>query len=197
VLAYSIWSIVIAIPVGGALVNQALQSLAVLLVMRWRGKVVDFGKVKESALILLSGAAFSMTLAALLPVAYYELPPLPFIALSSLAVLLALMFRMSELSQRALERRVEEMATLNSIGQSIASSLAMSDLMQGLYEQVSRLMEVHFFYVALYTSDIPRVLTFPFAIRNGQRMAVEAVPNIYGVVEHIMSTAVPCWFVVP
>jgi GAF domain-containing protein len=182
----------LAIPVGGMLVvNQALQSLAVLLIMRWRGQIVDFSRVKESAFILFSSACFSMTTAALLPVAYYELPPFPFLALAGVAVLLALLFRVFEQSQRALERRVEEMATLNSIGQSISSSLAMSDLMQGLYQQISRLMEVHAFYVALYTGDMPRVLTFPFAVRNGQRVAIEAVPNIYGVVEHITSTRSP------
>jgi PAS domain S-box-containing protein len=136
------------------------------------------------------GEFFSLPLALLLPIAFYELPPLAFLLLVGTAVLAAFLFRVTERSRSALERRVEELATLNQIGHSMASSLAMDDLMQGIYNQVSALMEAPYFYIALYSADT-QTLNFPFAVRDGQKVTQEPYQSVNGPVEYIFRTREP------
>src|SRR5258706_3562432 len=136
------------------------------------------------------GEVFSLPLAVLLPVAYYDLPPLAFLILVFGAVAIAILFRLSEQSRRALERRINELATLNKIGQSIASSLAMNDLMQGIYNQVSALMDVTGFYIALYSGET-QGLTFPFALMHGQPVKLEDVAHSTGINNYIIYTRQP------
>lgn len=139
---------------------------------------------------LMMGEFFSLPLALLLPIAFYELPPLAFLLLVGTAVLAAFLFRVTERSRSALERRVEELATLNEIGHSMASSLAMDDLMQSIYNQVAALMEASYFYIALYSADT-QTLNFPFAVRDGQKVTQEPYQSVNGPVEYIFRTREP------
>jgi GAF domain-containing protein len=105
-------------------------------------------------------------------------------------VVAALLFHLTKRSRRALEQRVEELATLNSVGQAISSSLAQPDLLQILSDEVRRLMNPPTFYVALYAPDT-QVLTFPFVIHNGVRAYWTPRLSGTGEPEYIIKTRRP------
>jgi two-component system, NtrC family, sensor histidine kinase KinB len=184
------WSQLV-IPVGALLLaNLVLYNLMVAVASGWIGRFTEPAVVREAVPNLIAGEIFSLPLAVLLPVAYYELPPIAFLILVGMTVMAALLFRLSEQSRWALERRIDELATLNSIGQSMASSLAMNDLMQSIYNQVARLMDTPFFYIALYSADT-QTLTFPFAMRDGKRITLEPYQSMNGVIEYVIRSAEP------
>ena len=139
-------------------------------------------------LILCQICALPLTL--LLPVAYYELPLLAFVLLVVAVIVAGVLFQRSERSRRALEQRVGELATLNSFGPTISSSLTMVDLMQSIHARVSDLMDVPFFYIALYATET-QTLSFPFAMRDGKPIPLEPYQIADGVNEYIIRTGKP------
>jgi PAS domain S-box-containing protein len=184
------WSRLV-VPVGVMLIASLfLYNLLIAIVAGWIGRSTNTAELREAAPKLVAGEVFSLPLTLLLPIAYYELPPVAFLMLVGGTVLAALLFRLSERARWALERRVGELATLNGIGQSMASSLAMNDLMQSIYEQVAKLMDTPFFYIALFSADT-QMLTFPFAVRRGERITLEPYQSNHGVIEHIIRNGEP------
>lgn len=66
------------------------------------------------------------------------------------------------------QRRAEHMATLNRIGLAITAGLDLGEVLQALYEQLSRIMDVGAFYVALYDEETG-IIDFPLLTgRDGQ-----------------------------
>src|SRR5262249_20480925 len=159
-----LWAPFVAMFVANVIIHE------LLLVGRvyWSGNILDLRKISEAMPALIFGEVFSLPLALLLPISYYMLSPAAFLLLVGGAIMAAVLFRAAERSRWALERRIVELATLNSVGQSLTSSLNMPDLMQSVYDQVARLMEVNVFYIALYDAESQGV-TFPFMIRDGVR----------------------------
>jgi signal transduction histidine kinase/ActR/RegA family two-component response regulator len=72
------------------------------------------------------------------------------------------------------QRRAEQMATVNRIGLSINSDLDMKGVLRALYEQISRMLEIDSFYVALYDAATG-VIEFPLLV--GLEGAVELAPR--------------------
>ncbi|MEP7286659.1 MAG: GAF domain-containing protein [Chloroflexota bacterium] len=174
------------VPIGGMFaVNVIVYQLLLAARVRWLGGTLQ--QFQASFPALLFGQAFSLPIAMLMPIIYYNVKISAFLLLAIVTVLAAILFRVSERSRGALERRIVEMATLNSIGQSLATRLDMPDLMQGIYEQVMRLLEVDLFYIALYVPDMEAV-TFPFVMEKGRRVQWETRQNANGLSEYIMST---------
>ncbi len=184
------WSRLV-VPIGALLViSLFLYNLLVAVVAGWIGRSVETSELKEAAPKLVAGEIFSLPLTLVLPIAYYELPSVAFLMLIGGTILAALTFRLSERARWALERRIGELATLNSVGQSMASSLAMNDLMQSIYDQVARLIDTPFFHISLYAADA-QSLTFPFAVRHGERVTLEPHQSLNGVIEYIIRTGKP------
>ena len=67
-----------------------------------------------------------------------------------------------------LERRSQEFNALNQISHSLNSTLDLENLLKAIHEQVTRLLGVDNFYVALYDSGIHQIW-YPLAVKNGQR----------------------------
>jgi signal transduction histidine kinase len=88
-----------------------------------------------------------------------------------------------------LERRVEELAVLNEIGQAISSALQLDQLLQAIYEQASRLMDTANFYIALCEEE--DIISFPFAVEGGQRVEWPARRAGKGVTEYIIRRKQP------
>ena len=143
----------------------------VLVFARAYGAVNDFdpSKLSEALPGLFFGEVFSFLLAVILAIAYYELPATTFLLLLLGSTIAGYIFRISERTRWTLERRSIELDMLNSIGQSLTTNLDMTDLMQSIYNQVSRLMEADMFYTALYNAE-SQTLNFPLLIRNGKRV---------------------------
>ena len=128
--------------------------------------------------------------ALLVAVAYIDGDTGTLASLTGGLIVAALLLRILERSQRAIERRIDELATLNSIGQALSSSLALPDLLQSIYEQVTRLIQAPTFYIALYDAE-SRQISFPLYVRRNHPINRESRPLGNGVTEHIIRTGAP------
>ncbi|HRE47011.1 MAG TPA: GAF domain-containing protein [Aggregatilineales bacterium] len=113
-----------------------------------------------------------------------------FILLSMGSLLIAALFRSAESSRRELEQRIEEMATINRIGQALSATLAPEDLMQKIYEQIHALVGAPLFYIALVDHETD-VISFPLAMFNGIRQAWEPRQMTNGITEYVIRTGKP------
>jgi len=170
--------------------DLALYSVAMILCVVWQPGLIRMGDLRETLPVLVGGEMIAMLMALLIAIAHYELPPFTFLLLIGGTIIVAMLFRLSERSRWALERRVDELATLNRIGQSIAASLSTPELLQSVYTQVTLLIKNDLFYIALYSADT-QTLTFPFAVREGHPATIESAIQVYGRVEHIMRNRAP------
>jgi PAS domain S-box-containing protein len=117
-------------------------------------------------------------------VALLEFLPLPFIIFAAMAyatnpvgTLLALLglpsilaFILSGMSATSAElgRRLQELATINQVSQVLRSTLNLDSLLNVIHQQVTALLNVDNFYVALYNPNDQR-LWYPLAVKHGQR----------------------------
>ncbi|MFQ3535743.1 MAG: GAF domain-containing protein [Aggregatilineales bacterium] len=108
--------------------------------------------------------------------------------LTSVGVLIiaALIARSTERDYFALIRRVDALATLNTIGQTLSHDLTVDDLVSNLYTQVRRVMDASIFYVALYDPRTEQV-SFPLAMKCGVQQHWQPTP-LRGTVGHIIKT---------
>lgn len=74
--------------------------------------------------------------------------------------------------QDDLKNRVRELAMLNEVGRALSSTIKINDLMEVIYEQTTRVMEVSAFYIALYIKE-KNSLQFIFDVLNGKRQPDE------------------------
>jgi signal transduction histidine kinase/ActR/RegA family two-component response regulator len=72
------------------------------------------------------------------------------------------------------QRRAEQMATVNRIGLSINSDLDLKGVLNALYEQISRMLDIDSFYVALYDAS-SGMIEFPLLV--GEEGTVELDPR--------------------
>ncbi len=70
-------------------------------------------------------------------------------------------------ADRDIKRRIQEISTISRISQAMRSSLDLEDLLTTIYTQVSQLLQVNNFYVALHDT-VENLITYPLAIRNGE-----------------------------
>ena len=106
-----------------------------------------------------------------------------------LLLIAALIARNAERDYSALLRRVDALATLNTIGQTLSHHLTVDDLVENLYAQVSRLMDASIFYVALYDPQTEQI-NFPLSIREGERRVCQRSP-LRGISGYIVKTGKP------
>jgi len=102
----------------------------------------------------------------------------------------ALLFRLAANSLQALEKRINELNTLNGVGQALANRRSLPEVMFTIYEQVSHLMDTSSFYIALYNRAQEQI-EFAFAMRDGMRQDWEPRKLTNGLTEHIIKTGQP------
>lgn len=136
----------------------------------------------------------------------YEAPPLFLVPLSALiynrlgwlnftiyGTLLAtasLFTRNLERATRRLQRRVQELDSLQIIGQALSRSLDLPTILSAIRTQVERLMPADNFYIALYNSETDEV-SFPLYIEEGIPIQRPARRSGRGLTEHILHTHQP------
>ncbi|MBC6936340.1 MAG: GAF domain-containing protein [Chloroflexi bacterium] len=93
-------------------------------------------------------------------------------------------------AQHQLRQQINESRSLAVVGQALQSDLNLDSLLQTIYNQVARLLNVDHFLVALYDGDRQR-LDFPLAVRGGQpyRPAEDAAKNT--LLQHVLWTQKP------
>jgi K+-sensing histidine kinase KdpD len=113
-----------------------------------------------------------------------EILPLPFVvvavqaypliklgALASLggipSVLAILMYGMST-ARISLERRVQDLSTINHISQTLRSTLELEPVLETIHVQVTQLLNVESFYVAMYDAEAQQIW-YPISVKNNER----------------------------
>jgi len=87
--------------------------------------------------------------------------------------------------------RNRELAVLNDIGATLASTLELDTLAVRIYEQASRIMNTVNFYVALHDAG-DGTLSFPLRVENRQRLPdMPPRPFLNGLTEYVLSTQQP------
>ncbi|MFN7210834.1 MAG: GAF domain-containing protein, partial [Aggregatilineales bacterium] len=123
--------------------------------------------VRKLRFTLFQGLAHLLAL--IVAVVYVSNDPLVSFISAVLPVIAAVLSRNIERDYSAVLRRVDALATLNAIGQTLSRDLTVDDLVENLYAQVSRLMDASIFYVALYDAPTEQV-SFSLCVREGARI---------------------------
>lgn len=110
----------------------------------------------------------------LLPVAwlaaglYHSILFLNFLAFAIVIGFILGLYRVLQVNNQRLERRIRELAILNAFAQALSTRLGMNDLLNTLYSEISRHMPAEFFLIALY-DEVRQQWTFPLVMKNGVR----------------------------
>ncbi len=91
------------------------------------------------------------------------------------------------------ERRITELAILNEIGRAISSALDLSELLEVIYRQVSRLFDTTNFYIALYEEETDEWEVL-LNIEDGKRQPPERYRVGHGLTGYIIRNKTPLLF---
>lgn len=103
---------------------------------------------------------------------------------------LGYILRSQMLTQNALKRRIQELAGLQAVGQTLSTSLDLNQVLESIYHEVSKLMPTVNFFVALYHPDTDEV-SFPLAYDRGKKVSWTTRAAGKGVTEYILTTQKP------
>jgi len=90
--------------------------------------------------------------------------------LGAIAIVVSSSVRSLILAEKNLNRRVLELSTINRISEAMRTSLDLDELLETIYKQVSQLLNVDNFYIALL-DDSRQTLTYPIALKGGRRFS--------------------------
>jgi GAF domain-containing protein len=110
-------------------------------------------------------------------------------ACAMLVLSIAIAHNLSQARAR-LERRVRELHSLAAIGQAVADSLELPEVLLAIHQQTQQLMDARNFYIALY-DDSERRITFPLAYENGERVTYSSRLFGEGFTEYIILSRHP------
>jgi GAF domain-containing protein len=117
--------------------------------------------------------------------------PLPIFAGACTMVVLSIGIAHNLSQARArLERRVRELHSLAAIGQAVADSLELPEVLLAIHQQTQQLMDARNFYIALY-DDNERRINFPLAYENGERVTYTSRLFGEGFTEYIILSRRP------
>jgi two-component system, NtrC family, sensor histidine kinase KinB len=170
--------------------NVVIYQSFLIVRVYFSGIPVDHQKIIEALPSLLFGQVFSLPLSLLMSAAYFSLPIMAFVLLVIGTLMAGFVYRVSERSRAALERRVAELATLNAIGQSLTASLDPRELALSIYSQVQRVVETDVFFVALYSPDT-QMVEFPVVMYKQTPATWYPRTETNGITEYIISTSRP------
>jgi PAS domain S-box-containing protein len=94
------------------------------------------------------------------------------------------------LAERDLHRRVLELSTLSRVSEALRTSLDLETLLTTIYLQVSELIHVHSYYIALHNEE-GQCLTYPFAMKEGQRQNWSSRPLADRLTDRVVRSGEP------
>lgn len=118
---------------------------------------------------------FPIPLILVLIEAYPNIGVRAIIAMGGVPATIAVLMSGMTTARAAQERRVRELSILNLISQTLRSTLDLKYLLPVIQQQVTQLLNVDNFYVALYDRDTEE-LWYPIAVKFGQRQNWERRP---------------------
>lgn len=93
-------------------------------------------------------------------------------------------------AHKVLQRRIQELDSLQAVGQALSSSLDIKIIAEAVYTQVSKLMPATNFYVALYNNETAEV-TFPVVYEHGVRKEWPPRVSATGLTEFVIEKRQP------
>jgi GAF domain-containing protein len=141
--------------------------VAIVLLKLAGTEVQSFADRHQREILMLGivPAVLSVTLA----IAALSMPGMVFAVACLLLVFSMFMTHSLSNARARLERRVRELGSLAAIGQTVANSLELPEVLEAIHQQTQHLMDAHNFYIALY-DDGERRINFPLAYENNQRV---------------------------
>jgi len=131
-----------------------------------------------------------LVFAPLMALVYVRLGVAQFFFFASILVVASLIARNLNSTNSQLERRVQELDSLQAVGQALSASLDVETVAAAIYDQTARLMPARNFYVAIYDPDVGEV-SFPLAVEEGERVEWRSRRASGGLTEHILQTGKP------
>jgi two-component system, NtrC family, sensor histidine kinase KinB len=114
------------------------------------------------------------------------LSPMMFIVGVALTAVSLFMLRRAQVSAR---KRADELHALSVLGQMLRASMSLRPLLNTVYLQVTQLLEVEDFAIALYDQETGR-LKYPLAIQHGAQVH-PAVSGVNTLADHVLQTQTP------
>ena len=94
------------------------------------------------------------------------------------------------LSRARLDQRVRELDSLNAVGQAVANSLELPEVLEAIHGQVARLMDARNFYIALY-NEAEQTISFPLAYEQDTPVQYGSRPFGEGLTEYVIRRGEP------
>ncbi len=128
--------------------------------------------------------------APLMALIYNRLGWLQLLLFALVLIVATLISRNLAFTSRRLERRIQELDSLQAVGQALSASLQVDAIVSAIYDQVSKLMPAQNFYVTLYNADLDEV-SFPLAFEHGRRTQWRSRRAGNGLTEYVLRTRQP------
>ncbi|MCC7206236.1 MAG: GAF domain-containing protein [Anaerolineae bacterium] len=173
-----------------ALAFALLYTALVMLTLRvFEGRSLDRRHVAALPRFFLIDAV-SFLLGMLVASSYFDEQFGTVLSLTGGILISGALLRRLDRSELETEQRLEELAILNRISSALSSSLALPELLQSVYDQVSSLMHIPIFSIAIYDPESQHI-DFPFFIQNGVPQPHPSRPMANGVTDYILRTGKP------
>jgi len=163
-------------------------ALAGAYVVGW--KMASLREYLNSLKRILAYEALPLIFAPLAALIYTRIGLMQLAFFGAILVGASLIARNLDRASKRLERRVQELDSLQAVGQALSSSLNIEAVVDAIYEQVRRLMPAANFFVALYNREADEV-TFPLAVEEDKRVKWRARRAGEGLTEHLLRTQTP------
>jgi NtrC-family two-component system sensor histidine kinase KinB len=131
-----------------------------------------------------------LVLAPLMALIYTRLGIVHFVLFALGVTAASLITRSLAQTSRRVERRVQELSSLQAVGRALSASLDVEAVVSAIYDQVARLMPARNFYVALYAPDVEEV-SFPLAVEEGRFVTWRSRQAGSGLTEYVLQTGEP------
>lgn len=128
--------------------------------------------------------------APLLASTYLNVPPRIFAALNAFMLLVMIITHNLSRARARLQQRVTELNSLSAVGEAVANSLELPEVLDAIYRQTRQLMDARYFYIALYQAD-EHTLIFPLAYEDGVRVRYDSRRFGAGITEHVITLKRP------
>ncbi len=121
---------------------------------------------------------------------YFDMGIFSFSLFSLTLMVMGYILRSQNLAQNELQRRVQELAGLQAVGQTLSTSLDLNEVLESIYQEVSKLMPTVNFFVALYHPETNEV-SFPLAYDRNQKVNWTTRAAAKGITEYILFSQKP------
>ncbi len=151
-----------------------------------RGRRLNRNELTVLALLAIVPVPFAAAIAT----ASMSLGRIAFVILGSAPAVVSPVVRRLILTERLLQRRVDELSVLGRVSQALQTGLSMDNVLTTIYQQVAHLLDADSFYVALYNPEDDE-LTFPLAVREGVRQHWASRGLAERLTDRVIRTAAP------